>query len=106
MTAHALLLLAALLFAIGLAGLLIRRSALGLFLAVEILFNAANLLFVAFARRHALADSPEAARPALAFVFMVFAVAAAEAAVGISLVLAIVRRRGTLEIDALSELKW
>lgn len=106
MTLGALILLAALLFVIGLAGLLMRRTALGLFLAIEIMFNAANLVLVACARHRALLDGAKAGHTAHAFVFLVLAVAAAEAAVGISLVLAIIRRQGTLEIDALSELKW
>ena len=102
MTIQALILLAAALFVIGLTGLLIRKTALGLFLAIEIMFNAGNLLLVAFARMH----GGEAGQRGLAFVFMTLAVAAAEAAVGISLVLAVMRRHGTLVIDELDELKW
>lgn len=106
MTIQALILLAAALFVIGLTGLLIRKTALGLFLAIEIMFNAGNLLLVAFARMHAGMNNGVAGQRGLAFVFMTLAVAAAEAAVGISLVLAVMRRHGTLVIDELDELKW
>ena len=91
--------LATALFVIGLVGLLIRKTALGLLLAIEIMFNAANLLFVAFARMHQQSVGQ-------AFVFIILAVAAAEAAVGISLTLAIMRRQGTLDIDEMKLLKW
>jgi NADH-quinone oxidoreductase subunit K len=99
MTIQMLILLATALFVIGLTGLLIRKTALGLFLAIEIMFNAANLLFVTFARVHAQPLGQ-------AFVFIILAVAAAEAAVGISLTLAIMRRQGTLDIDEMKLLKW
>jgi NADH-quinone oxidoreductase subunit K len=99
MTLQNLILLATALFVIGLTGLLIRKTALGLFLAIEIMFNAANLLFVVFARMHQQTVGQ-------AFVFIILAVAAAEAAVGISLTLAIMRRQGTLDIDEMKQLKW
>ena len=106
MTVQALILLAAALFVIGLIGLLIRKTALGLFLAIEIMFNAGNLLLVAFSRMHASLNNAATGRHGLAFVFMTLSVAAAEAAVGISLVLAVMRKQGTLAIDKLDELKW
>jgi NADH-quinone oxidoreductase subunit K len=91
--------LAALLFTIGLSGVLLKRNALIVMMSVELMLNAANLTFLAFARQsgnlggHAIA-------------FFVIAVAAAEAAVGLAIVIAIYRTRGGVNVDearALSE---
>ena len=84
--------LAAILFTIGLSGVLMKRNALIVMMSVELMLNAANLTFLAFARQtgdvggHAIA-------------FFVIAVAAAEAAVGLAVVIAIYRTRGTVNID-------
>ncbi|ABS28524.1 NADH-quinone oxidoreductase subunit NuoK [Anaeromyxobacter sp. Fw109-5] len=84
--------LAAMLFTIGLSGVLLKRNALIVMMSVELMLNAANLTFLAFARQtgdvggHAIA-------------FFVIAVAAAEAAVGLAVVIAIYRTRGTVNID-------
>jgi NADH-quinone oxidoreductase subunit K len=91
--------LALFLFAAGLIGALTRRSAIIVFLSVELMLNAANVLFLAFGRFHA--DLSGAA-----FVFFVMAVSAAEAAVGVAIVVAFIRRNGTTNIDAANLMKW
>jgi NADH-quinone oxidoreductase subunit K len=86
------LLLAAILFGIGLVGVLTKRNALIVMMCVELMLNAANLTFLAFARQtgnvggHAIA-------------FFIIAVAAAEAAVGLAIVIAIFRTRGSVNMD-------
>ena len=92
-------LLSVLLFVIGAAGFLLRRNVLIAFLSVELMMNAANLALVAFAHRWGGLDGK-------VLVFFVLAVAAAEAAVGLGLILALVRRRKTLDVDALDLLRW
>ncbi len=91
------LVLSALLFAIGLFGLLVRRSPLIMFMCVELMLNSANIAFVAFSG--ALNDI--AGRTA---VFFVLVVAAAEVVVGLSLVVVLMRRRTTLTADDLTAL--
>jgi len=92
------LVLATVLFAIGAIGVVSRRNAIVAFMSVELMLNAAILAFVAFARGfgdlrgHAVA-------------FFVMAVAAAEAAVGLAIVVAVFRRRATVNLDELRELK-
>ncbi len=92
------LVLSALLFTIGLTGLLVRRNPLIMFMCVELMLNAVNLSFVAFSR--ALDDL--AGQTA---VFFVLVVAAAEVVVGLSIVVAVMRRRPTLTADDLTSLK-
>ncbi|MBP1620266.1 MAG: NADH-ubiquinone oxidoreductase subunit [Acidobacteria bacterium] len=91
--------LAALLFAIGAAGVLLRRSGIAILLGVEIMLNAANLLLVAFGRQHAQLD-------AQVFVFFVIAVAAAEVVVGLGLLVAVFRRLRSIDVDRLNALRW
>jgi NADH-quinone oxidoreductase subunit K len=86
--------LSAVLFAIGVAGVLIRRNAILIFMSVELMLNASNLAFVAFAR--ALTDLD-----GQVFVFFVMTVAAAEVAVGLALIVAIFRHKHTVDIDEL-----
>jgi len=90
--------LAAILFTIGALGVLIRRNAIVIFMSIELMLNAANLLFVAFASTYASLNGQ-------IFVFFIIAVAAAEVAVGLALIVAIFRSRHTIDIDELSELK-
>lgn len=92
------LILAAVLFAIGLVGVLMKRNALIVMMSVELMLNAANLTFLAFARQRA-----DVAGHAIAF--FVIAVAAAEAAVGLAIVLAIYRSRGTVNVDEVRTLR-
>ncbi len=92
------LVLAALLFALGLAGVLVRRNVLYMLMSIEIMLNATALAFVAAGARWAQPDGQ------VMFVF-VLALAAAEVAVGLALLLLLYRRFGTLDADALSELR-
>jgi len=91
--------LSAILFAIGVAGVVVRRNAIVLFMCVELMLNAVNLSFVALARMHGSASGQ-------VFVIFVMTVAAAEAAVGLALVIALFRHRETLSPDAFTLLKW
>ena len=86
------LLLSGLVFTIGLVGVLVRRSALIIFMSIELMLNAVNLSFVAFSRQHASMDGH-------IFVFFVMAVAAAEVAVGLAILVAIFRNRDTANVD-------
>ena len=90
--------LAIILFVIGAIGVLVRRNAIVVFMCVELMLNAANLAFVAFARMHGALDGQVIA-------FFVMVVAAAEAAVGLAIILTIFKNRQTLEIDEVSTLK-
>ena len=92
------LLLAAVLFAIGLTGVVVRRNALIVFMCIELMLNAANLTFLAFARQSANLSGH-------AIAFFVIAVAAAEAALGLAIVIAIFRTRGTVNLDEVTALK-
>lgn len=92
------LIVAALLFGVGAFGFLTRRSALIMFMCIEIMLNAVNLTFVTFA--HSLKDIGGQAA-----VFFVLVVAAAEVTVGLGIVVAVFRRRSSTTVDELSELK-
>jgi NADH-quinone oxidoreductase subunit K len=92
------LVLGALLFGIGAFGLLTRRSALIMFMCVELMLNAVTLTFVTFSR--ALGDIGGQAT-----VFFVMVVAAAEVTVGLGIVVAVFRRRSSTSVDELSEMK-
>jgi NADH-quinone oxidoreductase subunit K len=92
------LVLSALLFSIGFVGLLVRRNPLIMFMCIELMLNAVNITFVTFST--ALDDV--AGRTA---VFFVLVVAAAEVVVGLSLVVALLRRRPTLSVDDLTSLR-
>jgi NADH-quinone oxidoreductase subunit K len=93
------LVLSAMLFAIGTAGVFLRRSVITLMLSVEIMLNAVNLTFVAPAPQFALVDGQIA-------MFFVITVAAAEAAVGLALVIALFRHRESLNPDVFTSLRW
>ena len=93
------LVLSAVLFTIGTAGVFLRRNLITILLAIEIMLNAVNLTFVAFGRFHGSVDGQ-------IIVFFVMTVAAAEAAVGLAIVIALFRHRGTLNPDAFRTLKW
>ncbi len=91
--------LSALLFAIGVAGTLTRRNGISIFLSIELMLNAVNLALIAFARLHG-------DRTGQLIVLFVMAVAAAEAAVGLGLFIAIFRQRRTLDVNRLNLLRW
>ena len=95
------LLVSALLFAVGLAGALTRRSAILVLAGIELMLNAANLNFIAFWR---FGPHPEALTGIL-FVIFAIAVAAAEAAVGLALILAIYRHARTSDVSEITEMK-
>ena len=90
--------LSAILFTIGAVGVLIRRNAIIIFMSVELMLNAANLAFVAFARFHGQLSGQ-------IFVFFVITVAAAEVAVGLALIVAIFRTKESIDVDKINELK-
>ncbi|HVF58313.1 MAG TPA: NADH-quinone oxidoreductase subunit NuoK [Thermoanaerobaculia bacterium] len=93
------LLLAAVLFAIGTAGALTRRNGIAIFLSIELMLNAANLALVSYSR---LWDD----HTGQLVVFFVMAVAAAEAAVGLALFIAIYRQRRTIDLNRINLMRW
>jgi len=95
------LVLAALLFGIGLAGVLTRRNAIVALIGIELMLNAANLNFIAFWRHGPHPDAPIG----LSFVLFAIAIAAAEATVGLALVIAVYRHYRTTNLDQVEELK-
>ncbi|HEX7343285.1 MAG TPA: NADH-quinone oxidoreductase subunit NuoK [bacterium] len=93
------LILSAALFCIGMAGVLTRRNAIIIFASIELMMNAVNLAFVAFARHWGDVGGQ-------IFVFFVIAVAAAEVAVGLAIIVALFRHKETVNIDRVNILKW
>ena len=92
------LLLSAILFACGVMGFLIKRNIIAIFMCIELMLNAVNLAFIAFAAHwHRLNGQ--------VFVFFVMVVAAAEAAVGLAIIIAVFRTRETLNVDQVNLLK-
>lgn len=98
--------LAAILFAIGTFGALTRRNGITIFLSIELMLNAVNLVFVAYARQLSEIGQPEAALTGQIIVLFVIAVAAAEAAVGLALFIAVYRNRRTIDVDRLNLMRW
>lgn len=92
------LILSALLFAVGTAGVLLRRNAIIVFMCVELMLNAVNLSLVAFSRTLGV--------EAQVLVFFVMAVAAAEAAVGLAIIISIFRHYELVDVDRFNLLKW
>jgi NADH-quinone oxidoreductase subunit K len=92
------LILAAALFCLGVVGVIIRRNALVVFMCVELMLNAANLTFVAFARERGDLTGHLSA-------FFIIAVAAAEASVGLAIIISLFRARGTLNIEEVHSMK-
>ena len=93
------LVLSAVLFSIGTAGVFLRRNVITLLLSIEIMLNAVNLTFVAAGRQFAAVDGQ-------VIVFFVMTVAAAEAAVGLAIIIALFRHRESLNPEAFTSLKW
>lgn len=91
------LLVSLVLFLIGCVGVIARRNVLIVLMSVEIMLNAANLVFVTFARTRGLMDGH-------VVVFFVIAVAAAEAAVGLAIIVSLFRRKGTVNLDRFTSL--
>lgn len=98
---HGYLLLAAMIFSIGLAGALTRRNAILVLVGIELMLNAANLNFIAFWR---YGTKPEALT-GIMFVIFSIGIAAAEAAVGLALIIAIYRHYKTVNVDEVSSMK-
>ena len=90
---------AALLFMIGVMGVLVRRNIIVMFMCIELMLNAANLSLISFSRLWGNLDGQ-------IFVFMVITVAAVEVAVGLAIIISLVRNRDTVNIDDTSLLKW
>lgn len=91
--------LATLLFCIGVMGVLFRRNAIIILMCIEIMLNAVNILLVAFSAYSGNSDGQ-------VFVFFIMVVAAAEVAVGLALLMSIYRNIGSTDIDVLNKLKW
>jgi len=91
--------LSAILFGIGVAGMLIRRNVIVMFMSIELMLNAVNLAFVSLGSRMGTMDGQ-------VIVFFVMTVAAAEAAVGLAIIISIFRNRETVNADDLTLLKW
>jgi NADH-quinone oxidoreductase subunit K len=99
LTLNHFLLLSAVLFAIGTSGVFLRRNLITMLLSIEIMLNAVNLTFVALGRFQGNVDGQ-------IITFFVMTVAAAEAAVGLAIVIALFRHRESLSPDAFTSLKW
>ena len=99
------LVIGALLFVIGLAGVLTRRNIIVIFMSIELILNAANLNFIAFSRYLQSAGNPNAVAGQVFTVFIIV-VAAAEAAIGLGIVIALYRNRETIFVDKIDLLKW
>jgi NADH-quinone oxidoreductase subunit K len=93
------LILSAILFILGAVGVLIRRNALVMFMSVEMMLNAANLTLITYSRFLESVDGQ-------VFVLLVMAVAAAEVAVGLAIVVSLFRHKETTDVDEMNLLKW
>ena len=93
------LMLSAVIFTLGVLGVLLRRGAISILMSIELMLNGANLAFIAFARQFGQAEGQ-------IYVFFIITLAAAEAAVGLAIVIALVRLRDSTDVDELSLLKW
>jgi NADH-quinone oxidoreductase subunit K len=90
--------LAVILFSLGVVGVLLRKNALVVFMSLELIFNAANLVFIAFSNFYQILDGQ-------ALVIFVMTTAAAEVAVGLALMVTIFRQRGSVDVDQTKDLK-
>lgn len=99
------LVVAALLFTIGVAGVLVRRNIIVIFMSIELILNAANINFIAFSRYLQDTGSINAVAGQV-FAIFVIVVAAAEAAIGLGIVIALYRNRETIWIDEIELLRW
>lgn len=93
------IILASILFAIGIIGVLVRKNIIIMFMSIELMLNAVNLLLVSFSVHHSDPNGQ-------VFVFFIMAVAAAEITVGLAILVMIYRNTGSVSIDALKKLKW
>ena len=93
------LVLSGILFSIGSVGVLINRNALVIFMCIELMLNAVNLAFVTFSRQQNSMDGQ-------IFVFFIMTVAAAEAVVGLAIIIALFRNKATINVDDINIMKW
>jgi NADH-quinone oxidoreductase subunit K len=93
------LILALLLFSIGVVGVLVRRNAIIVFMCIELMLNAVNLIFVTF-------STFLGNQTGQIFVFFIMTVAAAEAAIGLAIIVALYRNKPTVNLDEINILKW
>lgn len=93
------LFVSAILFSLGVVGVMVRRNAIVIFMSIELMLNAVNLTFVALSR---FLQSPDGQL----FVFFVLVVAAAEAVVGLAIILAVFRLRESVDVDRVNLFKW
>jgi NADH-quinone oxidoreductase subunit K len=109
MDIKAYILLSMTLFTIGIIGVLVRRNAIIIFMCVELMLNAVNLLLVAFSKMHALSpvakESATYASDAQIFVFFIMVVAAAEVSVGLAIIVMMYRNVHTVDVNFLNRLK-
>ncbi|HUB19940.1 MAG TPA: NADH-quinone oxidoreductase subunit NuoK [Acidobacteriaceae bacterium] len=98
------LVLSAILFSIGVAAFLIKRNIISVFMSIELMLNAVNLAFIAFSRQWSQITGHLQVNGQI-FVFFVMVVAAAEAAVGLAIIIAIFRARNTLNVDQIDLMK-
>ncbi|HXV19553.1 MAG TPA: NADH-quinone oxidoreductase subunit NuoK [Desulfuromonadales bacterium] len=98
-TVHHYLILSAIIFSIGTFGVLTRKNAIVIFMCIELMLNAVNLTFIALSHHLGNLDGQ-------VFVFFVMTVAAAEAAVGLALMITFFRNRESIEVDDINLLKW
>ena len=101
MTANSVLLLSAMLFAIGVLGVLTRRNAIIIFMSIELMLNAANLNFVAFSR---LVPAPSLIGQT--FSTFIIGVAAGEVAIGLAIIISLYRNKDTVLVDEMNLLRW
>ncbi len=99
------LVIGALLFIIGVAGVLTRRNIIVIFMSIELILNAANLNFIAFSRHLEITGNVNAVAGQIFTVFVIV-VAAAEAAIGLGIVIALYRNKETIWVDEIDLLKW
>ena len=93
------LILALILFTIGVIGVLVRRNAIIVFMCIELMLNSVNLVFIAFSSFLGTINGQ-------VFVFFIMTVAAAEAAIGLAIIIALYRNKQTINIDEINILKW
>ena len=93
------ILLSIIIFAIGVIGVLIRRNAIVIFMSIELMLNAVNLLLTAFSVHH---NDPSGQ----VFVFFIMALAAAEVAIGLAIIVMVYRNINSTDVDILNKLKW
>jgi len=93
------LILSGILFTIGVIGVLIRRNAIVIFMCIELMLNAVNLSFITFSRQLDSMDGQ-------IFVFFIMTVAAAEAVVGLAIIVALFKNKATVDVDEVNLMKW